>query len=209
MFLIEIAHPAGAFGDDDRGLLADRILDPLLGAGHAPEETMMRAALATHIAFHELEGWRTGGGPPAPGAAPPVIVTVTVPEEWREDGGARHFIGIVRAAVRRLDRERGWERDLGTLWVRVDGVPDGCIGLDGKPASAADVLDFITEVYRASVTEGRTPEIPDGKLLDPTCGMFVTDGPDAIVLEHDGVRVGFCARGCQEAYAREHRLTER
>ncbi|BDH58014.1 hypothetical protein [Tsukamurella sp. PLM1] len=206
MFLIEIAHPADAFDDADRDLLADRILEPLLGAGHGPAETLMRAALATHVAFRELRGWRTGDGPPQPGFAPPLIVTVTVPDEWREDGGARHFIGVVRAAVRRLDHERGWDRDLGSLWVRVDGVPDGCIGLDGKPATAADVLDFLTEVYRASVADGRAPEVPDGKLLDPTCGMFVTDAPGVIALEHDGVRVGFCAQGCRDAYAREHGL---
>ncbi|WP_280275879.1 hypothetical protein [Nocardia wallacei] len=206
MFLIEIAHPAGALDDDDRSLLTGRMLDPLLGSGHAPEETMMRASLATHVAYRELQGWRTGNGAPEPGAAPPLIVTITIPQAWRDAESSRHFIGIVRAAVNRLDGARGWERDLGSLWVRVDGIPDGSIGLDGKAVTAAGVLDFLTEVYRAAAAAGAAAKVPEGKLLDPICGMLVPDTQQAITLDHDGVRVGFCAAGCREAYAREHAI---
>lgn len=206
MFLIEIAHPVGALDEQGRELLADRILDPLLGSGHAPEETMARAVLATHVAFRELHTWRTGAGAPDPAAAPPMIVTITVAEQWRDAEFARHMIGIVRAAVNKLDRDNGWERGLGSLWVRVDGVPDGCIGLDGKAVTAAGILDFLTEVYRQATADGVATPVPDGKLLDPICGMLVTDTPSAITVVHDGTRVGFCADACRDAYVREHEL---
>lgn len=66
MILVEIAHPAGMVTDEDRDLVAWRILDVLLDASHAPEETMRSARAMTHLAFRELEGWHTGNGLPGP-----------------------------------------------------------------------------------------------------------------------------------------------
>ena len=202
MFLFEIAHPAGAFDDADRELFGSSVTDTLTAPGHAPEETMRRAALATHLAFHELTGWRTGNGPYRRGDPPPLIVTVTTPQAWIADEGARFYIGTVRAAVNRLDAAHGWKRDPGSLWVRINGVPDGSIGCDGKQATADDVLDFLTADYRAAVVNGDARKIPAGKLLDPTCGMLVPDVAASMPIEHDGVRVGFCAKGCSDSYIR-------
>lgn len=203
MLLIEIAYPTGRLDDRDRVLLCESILDLFLAPeGHA-EETNQRAREATHIAFRELQGWTTGLGAPPDGAAPPMIITLTVPEVWRHEAGGT-FIGLLRTAVRRLDDDRSWERARGSLWVRVDGVPDGGFGLDGFPATADDVLDFLTEDFREAQANGMVAPAPAGKLIDPICGMTVHDGRGSIIVEHDGSRVGFCAPGCRDAYLRKH-----
>lgn len=200
MLLIEIAHPAGRLNNQDRDLLCDSILDLFLAPeGHA-DETNQRARDMTHIAFSELQGWRTGHGAPDEHAAPPMIITLAVPGAWRDEAG-QTFIGLLRTAVRRLDDARGWKRKQGSLWVRVDGLRDGDIGLDGRSATAADVLEFMTADFRAAQASGAAAPAPEGKLIDPICGMTVPDVKGAIALEHDGIRVGFCATGCRDAYA--------
>lgn len=194
MLLIEIAHPAGTLSEHDRDLMCGAIIELFLAPeGHA-EETNQRARSATHLAFRELYGWQTGHGVPAQDAAPPMIITLTVPEAWRKDAG-HTFIELLRAAVRRLDDARDWHRTPGSLWVRVDGVPDGDIGLDGRPATADDVLDFLTEDFRAAQASGTVAPAPAGKLIDPICGMTVSDGKGTITVTDGGVRVGFCAPG--------------
>lgn len=203
--LIEIAHPAGALPAADRDLLVRRILDVTLDPNHAPEETMRRARAMTHVTFRELHDWRTGDGPLDPDAAPPLLVTVTVPAAWREET-ARHLTGVVRAAVNRLDTTHGRQRRGGHLWVNVLGVPDGSIGLNGKASTADDVLAYLTEDYRAARAAGTAEPVPDGMLVDPVCGMLVRPGKAAITLDHDGATVGFCALGCRDAYARMHEL---
>lgn len=203
MLLIEIAHPAGTLDDAAQDLLSTSVIDLFLPSGGHAEETSRRARASTHIAFRELQGWHTGDGPPAEGAAPPMTITITVPEAWRAEAG-HTFIGLLRTAVRRLDDARGWERARGSLWVRVDGLRDGDFGLDGHPATAEDVLTFLTEDFRASRANGTAAPAPEGKLLDPICGMAVSDGRGTITLEHDGARLGFCARGCRDAYLSEH-----
>lgn len=202
MMLIEVAHPAGALRSADRELLTDRILTVLLTTDHAPEETMRRARSMTHVAFRELHGWHTGDGPLASGAVPPMIITITVPELWREEV-SRHTIGAIRAAVRRLDVTRGWHRNGGDLWVNVLGIPDGSIGLNGKATDADGVLDFMTEDFRTAQASGAAMPVPDGMLVDPICGMLVRPGKESITLEEDDATIGFCALGCRDAYVRQ------
>jgi YHS domain-containing protein len=85
------------------------------------------------------------------------------------------------------------------VWINVVGVADGSIGLNGKATTAAGVVNYMTEEYRAAP---RVPvEVPDGVVIDPICGMRVRLGPRAITLDHDGTTVGFCATGCRDAYA--------
>lgn len=203
MFLIEIACPAGALADGDRVALTKSISSALLLRQDTAEETMRRARAMTHLAFRELTGWATGDGPLSPEAAPPLWVTVTVPEQWRNDV-AGHVIGYVRAAVRRVDRRHGWRRTGGDLWINVVGIADGCIGLDGRAATADDVLDHMTEEFRAALDTGR--EVPDGQPVDPICGMRTSQGPRAIIVEHNGTIVSFCSDGCRAAYRRQHGL---
>ncbi|ACQ80087.1 conserved hypothetical protein [Beutenbergia cavernae DSM 12333] len=205
MMLVEITSPAGALTADDRALLAERFRGLVLAPDHAPDETMRRARAMTHLAFRETVDWYSGTGRPDPRAAPPLLVTVTVPDAWREEV-ARHLMAVIRTAVHQIDASHGWERGVGDLWITAVGVPDGCIGLDGKPSTADDVLRALTEEYRAAREAGTAAPVPEGMLVDPVCGMLVRPGARAITLDHDGETVGFCALGCRDSYAREHDL---
>ena len=205
MFLIEIAYPRDTVSEEDRRALAGDVCEVLVGAQEGvAEETMHRARAMTHVGFRALDGWATGDGPLAPGAVPPLWVTLTVPEAWRSEM-SRTAIGAVRRGVRRLDRAHDRQRPTGSLWINVVGIADGSIGMDGKPSTADDVVAHMTERVRASF-DPDTAEVAEGVVIDPMCGMHVRLGPEAIVLEHDGRTVGFCAAACRAAYAREHGL---
>jgi YHS domain-containing protein len=121
---------------------------------------------------------------------------------------SRTAIGAVRRGVRRLDRMHGWQRADGALWVNVVGIADGSIGMDGKPSTADEVVGHMTAEYRAQTDAGGTesPELAEGVVIDPMCGMHVRLGLGAMTLEHDGRTMGFCASACRAAYAREHGL---
>lgn len=206
MILVEVVVPQGRLDDADRDRLATDVTGGLLKASGAPEATMRRARAVTHVWFREALTWHTGDGPVTRDAPPPVVVNVTAPEAWREEMSPV-VIGVVRAAVGRLDARHGWQRAGGYLWVNLAGVEDSSIGLNGRPVTAADLVGYVTEEFRAS--GGVAPsavDLPDGMLLDPVCGMRVRTGATALVLEHDGQTVGFCSRGCREVYAAQHGL---
>lgn len=206
MILIDIACPVGALEDADRATVADDIISGLItdsgdSTSKAPEETMRRARTMTHLGFRELIRWTTGDGPWQPTSAPPLWLTITVPEAWREEM-SRHVIGWIRRVVRDLDQRHDWTRDPGSLWINLVGAPDGSIGLGGRPATADDVLDHLTEEFRANRDHDRP--LPEGTVVDPMCGMLVRLGPRSITLDHDGETLGFCAESCRDSYARRY-----
>lgn len=203
MNLVEITHPAGALDDAARAEVARQITTGMLGTEQIPPETMRRARRTIHVLFHEAKGWATGDGPLPEQAPPPYIVTITVPEAWREEM-SRHGIGVVRAALKRQDNQRGIAREGGDVWINVVGIADGSIGLNGKATTATGVVNYMTEEYRA--TAPTEDDLPDGVVIDPICGMQVRLGPNAITLDHDGTTIGFCATGCRDAYAQNQGL---
>jgi hypothetical protein len=85
MNLIEITHPAGALDDAARTEVAQQIITGILGVEEIPAETLRRARRMIHVLFHEARGWTTGDGILPEQAPPPFIVTITVPEAWREE----------------------------------------------------------------------------------------------------------------------------
>ncbi|MGY0501413.1 hypothetical protein ACWZHB_23240 [Nocardia sp. FBN12] len=205
MFLIEIAHPAGTYTADDHHTIATALVATMTSADDAPEATMRRARRMTHVAFRELRDWHTGDGPIAGSGAPPVIATITLPEDWCDESGA-HMMGTVRAAIGRVDRARGWTRDVGDLWINVVGIANRRIGMNGKATDSDGVMAELTAEFQALLASGEYT-VPEGKLLDPICGMTVTAGKSAITLDHDGKTIGFCAIGCRDTYARRHDLS--
>ena len=205
MILVEVVSPRGALGADDRVALARDVCDVLVGAQEGvAEETMRRARAMTHVGFLELATWTTGDGPWEPGKAPPLWITLTVPEEWREEL-SRTVIGMVRRGVRRLDRSHGWERTDSSLWINVAGISSGSIGLGGKAQTADDVVAYMTAEFRARREPAESPDLPEGVVIDPMCGMHVRLDAGAFTLEHDGRTLGFCAAACRAAY--EHGLS--
>jgi YHS domain-containing protein len=204
MMLVEVAHPSGALDAADQASIADRILRSLVPEGHAPEATMRRARAMAHVRFSACETWTTGDGPVGEGG-PTFVVTLSVPEPWRAEMSG-YAVGAITDALRAHDVAHAIDRDeqIGWCWVKVVGVADGSIGLDGTAVTAEDVVLLMTEEHRLAAAEGERPldSLPDGVVLDPVCGMQVRLGPDAITLEHEGATVGFCADGCRRAFAR-------
>ena len=204
MFLIEIATPAGSLASEDRAMLTADLLKMYAADGEAPEATLSRGRMMTHFGFNDLEGWTTGDGPWQRGGAPPIWITVTVPEDWRAEV-LYPTMGALRRSVRAVDRRNGWERAVGSLWINVVGIQNDSIGLNGKPSTADDVVDCITAEFRQRYAAGEV-DVPEGVLVDPMCGMHVRLGPRAITIEHNGETLGFCALSCRAAYARRHEV---
>lgn len=203
MFLIEVAHPAGAVDPDAQATIANHISHRMMTRKAAPAETLERARRVLHIRFQEASTWWTGDGLVKDGEPPPFVVTVTIPAAWREEFSS-HGIAAIRGAIAEFDTQHGFVRGGGDLWVNVVGIADGSIGLNGAATDAIGVVNYITEQYRATTHEA--PTLPDGVVIDPICGMRVRLGPGAITLRHDGEVVGFCSTGCRAAYADQHQL---
>lgn len=198
MNLIEISYPDSALDVAAREALGNAIVSNLLVAPDAPAEALERASRLTHVYFHPAQSWITGAGPLSPDAPWPLIVTITVPEAWREEL-SRHAIGAVWAALARqvpgIDLQQP-----GAVWINVVGVADGSIGMNGKPAGSSDIVRYLTRDLAVSDGAG----LPDGVVIDPVCGMRVHLGRKAITLDHDGRTLGFCATGCRDVYAHDH-----
>lgn len=206
MFLIEIRYPRQALPEEDRRMLATEITNSIAG-GHgdavAPEETMRRARRMMHVAFVAVDDWHDGDGPWRVGA-PPLWMTLTVPESWRSEISST-MDDMLRRAVRTVDARHEWVRTGPDLWINVVGIEDGSIGLDGKASTADDLVAYMTEEFRAKGSDGAN--VPDGFVIDPMCGMFVKLGPRAITLEHEGATLGFCAEACRATYARREGIS--
>ncbi|GAA4244988.1 hypothetical protein GCM10022255_010350 [Dactylosporangium darangshiense] len=194
MNLIEIACPEGTLDETQRREVAGAVIANLLVEPDAPAEAVERAGRITHVWFREGRTWTTGGS----GAAAPFVVTVTVPEAWREEL-SRRAMGAVRAALtRHAGAATGGEDP--AVWINVVGVHEGSIGMNGKPSMSTDIVRYLTR----GVEPSAPADLPDGVVIDPVCGMRVRLGPQAHTLVHDGRTIGFCATGCLAVYAQDH-----
>jgi hypothetical protein len=194
MNLVEISYPQGSLAEPQRQAIATDVVANLLTEPDAPAVALERAGHITHVWFHEALNWTNSAG------AAPLVATVTVPEAWRAEL-SRHAIGAVRAAVARHAPHIG----LGgpAVWINVVGVPDGGIGMGGKPAAGTDIVRYLTQ----DVTPQDAAGLPDGVFVDPVCGMRVHGtGEHAVTLQHDGATVAFCATGCRDVYAQDHHI---
>lgn len=202
MQLIEITYPENSLDADTRAAIAHQVASGLIGGadGRAPQSTMQRARAMTHVVFHPAQNWTTGDGPLRSDQPTPFLVTVTVPDAWRNELSA-HAIGLIRSVLEQHSPPGDRTRHGGDIWINVIGVRDGSIGLNGNASTAEDVLMYMTEEHRRNPT---VVDLPEGVVADPICGMQVQLGPDALTLEHDGTVVGFCSKGCRATYARQH-----
>jgi YHS domain-containing protein len=200
MNLIEITYPEGAVDRARREAIAAAVVRNLLRAPGAPPSALERAGRMTHVWFREGRDWTTGDGPVAAASDPgiPLVVTITVPEAWREELSAR-AVGAVRDAL----ADAGMLSEAGdgsALWVNVVGIEEGSIAMAGRPTRTADIVRHLT----AEVEVPAEGDLPNGVAIDPVCGMKVRLGPGAVTLDHNGRTVAFCARGCRDVYAEDH-----
>lgn len=201
MNLIEIAYPEGTLDESQRQAIATGITSRFLVEPDAPAQAIERAGRATHVWFHEGRTWTTGAGPHRGETPYPVVVTITVPEAWREEL-SRHAIGAVRAALLRHAPGVGL-RDEGAVWINVVGVDEGSLGMNGKPVTSVDIVRYLTR----DITLPEAEDLPEGVRIDPVCGMRVHLGKGTIRLNHNGQTIAFCATGCRNVYAQDHDIS--
>lgn len=201
MNLIEITCPEGTLDETQRQAIAHDVVSTLLVEPDAPPQALERAGHLTHVWFRAASTWTTGAGRDRDRASTPFVVTITVPEVWREEL-SRRAIGAVRTALTRHVTTAARDRT-GAVWINVVGVHEGSIGMNGRPSTSTDIVRYLTQ----DVAPPDAEDLPDGEAIDPVCGMRVHLGPHAHTLTHNGRTIGFCASGCRAVYAEDHNLT--
>ena len=73
------------------------------------------------------------------------------------------------------------------------------VALRPRPAAPAGGAAAAAGSGTAAGVRGAATSVIAG--IDPVCGMSVAAGDDALHVEHDGVTVWFCGRGCLQAFA--------
>jgi xanthine dehydrogenase accessory factor len=125
------------------------------------------------------------------------------------------YVGLVGsrkrgAAVLGYLADRGVPSD---LLNRVK-VPAGLdLGSTSHPEIAVAILAELVQLRASGALAGDGGKVtaatrsdqgnaaPEFQLTDPVCGMTVSDGPDAVRLEHNGSTYYFCSAGCRQAFA--------
>ncbi|PXY25947.1 hypothetical protein DI005_01055 [Prauserella sp. PE36] len=185
MMFVEVFTPEGFLTSERRDRLAHDLVNEVVKADSAPPEVLEAERAISHVVFHEVGTWYTGGRRAEHG----LLVRVSVPEGWREDMSP-YLVEI-------------YGRLLGdsAAMVHVVGVPEGGLGLGGEVLRANDIVRLITRPFRESGAQRAEP--PAGSGLDPVCGMYVPFEHAAGTAERDGTRYAFCSKGCHEVFEEE------
>lgn len=207
MLLIEVFVPRGTLSEEERESLGRRLIDTLMveDDSHAIEIIEAQRTI-TQVLVHETATWVLGRRPYADPADPPhYLVRVTVPGSWRKEMCA-YTVEIVTAVLAETERAAGRDpervlREPDAV-ILVDGISEGGIGIHGKAMSTMDLTEFVSRPYRDRTTPEPPP--PQGRLIDPICGMSVELDDSALTLVHQGVLYGFCHGLCRRAFADEH-----
>ncbi|MFE0130999.1 hypothetical protein ACFWY6_05360 [Streptomyces sp. NPDC059037] len=122
-----------------------------------------------------------------------------------------HTVRIITEVLTESERTAG--RDAERLRraphavVLVDGISEGGIGIFGHVMSSLDLTELVSRPYGDATGPSPAPasaSAPDGRLIDPVCGMAVDLDDSTLTLVHDGVLYGFCHGLCRRFFADEH-----
>ncbi|MBF8190088.1 YHS domain-containing protein [Nonomuraea sp. K274] len=198
MLFIELLVPKGVFDVQERRRLGERLTGRrLLSAANGEQDAADPGVIdlidsLTQVVVREEEVWITGGDPPGPSRTPRYVVNV-IAGMWGKEM-SEHLISRITAEL--ADAEAGPEP---RAMVNVISVPEGSYGLRGRPHRSSDLLQLIEEART-----GPAAPVPDGMIVDPVCGATVPIA-DAVILEHDGQRYGFCCPHCRGHFAKRLR----
>ena len=209
MLLIEVFVPKGALSEEERQALGHRLIDTLMveDDSHAIEVIDAQRTI-TQVLVHEPATWVLGQRPAADSVDPPrYLVRVTVPASWRKEisGPA---VAIITGVLAETERGAGRDPERVTrephAVILVEGISEGGIGIHGKAMGSLDLIELASRPYRRNATARPTPNTPQGKLIDPICGMSVDLQDSTLTLVHEGTLYGFCHGLCRRAFADEH-----
>ncbi|WP_344593153.1 YHS domain protein [Actinomadura vinacea] len=186
MLFIELFVPQNALDADQCRRVAQSLLRH---TAHDAEEEMEGPSAGIfasqfHVVVHRPETWVVGERPVGPGDPSPYMVRVHAPGPWRKDISA-HIIGAFTKAITDVAPDA-------VVQMHVLGVPEGSIGVQGKPMTSAELVEMMNDPLRQAYAEGKA-------LMDPMCGMLVELGK-APALEHEGTLYGFCCEGCRTEF---------
>lgn len=203
---LELFVPAGRFTGEQRRELAGRLtLRQLLTHADELGDAVAAEAVASadmgvlamldeycHVVVHQVDTWVVGGRSVEPSAPGRYVARAYVPGPWRSSL-APFLIASITHVLAEFDPDGSRLYETPNAEVAVLGVPDGGYGVRGRVAKESDVLDLIS-----AARENRQATTPEGKLIDPVCGMVAVEG---LTLEHNGTLYGFCSDGCRRHFA--------
>ncbi|MCZ0997424.1 YHS domain-containing protein [Streptomyces mirabilis] len=209
MILIELFVPPGVFDPAQRRRLGGRLIDALMGNDDAHAKAVMDSARAlTQVLVQEPAAWIAGDRHPVDPADPPrYLIHVSAPAAWRKEMSA-HTIGRLTQALAETEVEAGRDpdrlRDQPHALVHVVGIPEGSLGMCGRPMGSLDLIQHMTAPHRDDIAHLPTDDLPPGTVIDPVCGMSVDLNATDLTLEYEDTVYGFCNGQCRRIFADEH-----
>ncbi|MFE3461715.1 YHS domain protein [Nocardiopsis aegyptia] len=196
MMFIELFASPGALDADTRERVAERlgsVWELTEGEGILPEAMAVLGSLV-QVVVHEPVTWVGSERALAPDSAPHFMIRVHVPGPWRK-AMSDHVVAYTTAILTESVAGSGREP---VVHVHVLGVPEGGIGVAGKPVTSDGIVEMMSEPYEQDRADGRA-------VKDPLCGVTVPLNESAVTLELDGTLYGFCCADCREEFAAKRR----
>ncbi|GAB2711993.1 hypothetical protein [Nocardia thraciensis] len=195
MIFIELFLSEGALDPAQRGRIAQRLgTIHELGAGkpgNEGEEMASRSAAVFasmfQVVVHEPRIWVAGEHALTEQDPPHCLVRIHVPGPWRKDMSET----LISYATRIVSDELPYRRP--NVQVHVVGVSEGSIGMLGRTVRSEDLVEMLSDPYRADAETGKA-------LKDPVCGVLVPLDDNTTTLEINGELYAFCCRGCRAEY---------
>lgn len=196
MLFVELLVPKGMFDEWERRVLAGRLtarrlLSPGDGTTPAVDPGVMDLFDSlSHVVVREEDVWIAGGNL-LDGSQDPWYVVNVIVGLWGKEM-SEHLISRITAELAEAEG-----RPEPRAVVNVISLPEGGYGLRGRVRRSSDFLALIEEAKTGSAAH-----VPDGMVVDPVCGATVPL-EEAVILERDGQRYGFCCTHCRGHFVRE------
>ena len=196
MMFIELFASRGALDTDARGRVAERlgsVWELTEGEDVLPGAMSVLGSLV-QVVVREPETWVGGERALTPDSAPHFMIRVHVPGPWRK-AMSDHVIAYTTAILTESVAGSGREP---VVHVHVLGVPEGGIGVAGRPVTSDGIVEMMSEPYEEDMAAGRA-------VKDPLCGVTVPLDEKAVTLELDGTVYGFCCADCRDEFTAKRR----
>ncbi|WP_280270105.1 hypothetical protein [Nocardia wallacei] len=200
MMFIELFLSAGALDPAQRRRAAQRLgTIHELGAGEpgsgeehmAPRSAAVFASMV-QVVVHEPQLWVAGEHALTAQDPPHCLIRIHVPGPWRKDMSETLISYATRIVSDEFDdTELPYRRP--TVQVHVVGISEGSVGMLGRMMKSEDLVEMLSDPYRADAESGTA-------LQDPMCGVLVPLDDNTATLEIDGELYAFCCRGCRAEY---------
>jgi len=132
-----------------------------------------------------------------------------VQKAFAKPGQTTKYFGVINTGMKSAKTAaRGWKLDYtvlsdpdkkATAWLNVDTIPSVVfVNMAGK------VIRTETRVTEANVADGVMALAQSAeKLVDPVCGMTVTEETAAATHDYQGKTYYFCNKACKESFAKD------